>query len=267
MCPYLTPESSVWMWKTLPLWRTLLLYPSRGDANFVDMTSVRRASRAAFTLPRGTPRRARPDGVAELGAGPGRVSGPAPRRCLESPTIGRRHASRRARISATATESDPSGAAAIESASPPVSPMRTAGTPALFARREHAVDAALGAALTTTRDGASPKSVASASTGRRARRELDARADVAPAARRAALGQRGGEAAVGHVVRALRAACARASSSTSFWSFASAARSMSGALARELARASARATRCPPSARAPRLGASPEEEDDVARAA
>src|SRR5580692_6006135 len=42
MCPYLTPESSVWMWKTLPLWRTLLLYPSRGDGNFVDMREGRR---------------------------------------------------------------------------------------------------------------------------------------------------------------------------------------------------------------------------------
>src|SRR4029077_20439257 len=43
MCPYRTPESSVWMWKTLPLWRTLLLYPSRGDANFVDMSRGGRA--------------------------------------------------------------------------------------------------------------------------------------------------------------------------------------------------------------------------------
>lgn len=36
MCGCLTPESSVWMWKTRPLWRTLLLNPRSGDGDFTD---------------------------------------------------------------------------------------------------------------------------------------------------------------------------------------------------------------------------------------
>src|SRR5580704_3352318 len=46
MWPYLTPESSVCTWKTLPLWRTLLLYPRRGDVGLGDMESASATAQA-----------------------------------------------------------------------------------------------------------------------------------------------------------------------------------------------------------------------------
>src|SRR5580658_4577578 len=46
MWPYLTPESSVCTWKTLPLWRTLLLYPKRGDVGLGDMESASATAQA-----------------------------------------------------------------------------------------------------------------------------------------------------------------------------------------------------------------------------
>src|SRR5580658_4629439 len=46
MWPYLTPESSVCTWKTLPLWRTLLLYPKRGDVGLGDMESASASAQA-----------------------------------------------------------------------------------------------------------------------------------------------------------------------------------------------------------------------------
>src|SRR5579862_1715239 len=46
MWPYLIPESSVCTWKTLPLWRTLLLYPRRGDVGLGDMDSASATAQA-----------------------------------------------------------------------------------------------------------------------------------------------------------------------------------------------------------------------------